>query len=97
MGFQNCSRKTSAPIRYVASADISDVMPAVCAAVWPGTVASVGAYREDIWRERRLLPSMVTVSLLGVQHALLLNGVAAVVAQAVLARMWLRAPVPGPA
>ena len=39
----------------------------------------------------------ITVSLLGVQHAFLLNGVAAVVAQAVLARMWLRAPVPGPA
>ena len=36
-----------------------------------------------------------TVSLLGVQHALLLNGVVAVVVQAALARTWSRAPLPG--
>jgi predicted MFS family arabinose efflux permease len=35
-----------------------------------------------------------TVGLLGIRHALLLNGVAAVVVQAVIARMWLRAPRP---
>ena len=35
-----------------------------------------------------------TVSLLGIRHALLLNGVAAVVAQAVIARLWLEAPLP---
>jgi predicted MFS family arabinose efflux permease len=39
----------------------------------------------------------VTVSLLGVQHALLLNGVVAVVLQAVLARIWFRASMPVPA
>ena len=37
-----------------------------------------------------------TVSLLGVQHALLLDGLAAVVAQAALARMWFRSAVPDP-
>jgi predicted MFS family arabinose efflux permease len=36
------------------------------------------------------------VSLLGVQHALLLDGVAALVVQAALARMWFRAPLPNP-
>ena len=34
------------------------------------------------------------ISLLGVQHALLLNGLLAVVIQAALARMWLRSPLP---
>ena len=33
-----------------------------------------------------------TVSALGVQHALLLNGVLAVVVQGLVARAWLRAP-----
>jgi MFS family permease len=37
------------------------------------------------------------VSLLGVQHALLLNGIAAVVVQAAVARMWFRAPLPAAA
>ena len=37
-----------------------------------------------------------TVGLLGVQHALLLNGIAAVAVQAVVARSWFRAPVPVP-
>ena len=32
------------------------------------------------------------VSLLGVQHALLLDGVAAVVVQAALARIWFQTP-----
>jgi hypothetical protein len=36
-----------------------------------------------------------SVSLLGVQHALLLNGLAAVGIQVAVARMWLRAPLPG--
>jgi hypothetical protein len=36
------------------------------------------------------------VSLLGVQHALLINGIAAVVVQAAIARMWFRAPLPAP-
>jgi len=46
-------------------------MPSIAAnatstmAVWPGTVASVGAYRDDIRRERRLLPGLVTVSVIG--------------------------------
>jgi len=35
-----------------------------------------------------------TVSLLGIQHALLLNGLAAAVVQVVIAPMWLRAPLP---
>ena len=35
-----------------------------------------------------------TVSLLGVQHAFLLNGLAALAVQAVIARMWLRSPSP---
>ncbi|HEX7478958.1 MAG TPA: MFS transporter [Polyangiales bacterium] len=39
----------------------------------------------------------VTVDLLGVQHALLLNGLLAVVVQVAVARMWLRAPLPEPA
>jgi predicted MFS family arabinose efflux permease len=34
-----------------------------------------------------------TVSLLGVRHALLLNGLAAVAVQAAVARMWFRAPL----
>ena len=34
-------------------------------AVWPGSVASVGAYRDDIRSERRLLPGLVAVSVLG--------------------------------
>jgi len=34
-------------------------------AVWPGTVASVGAYRKDILRERRLVPGLVAVSAIG--------------------------------
>ena len=38
----------------------------------------------------------VAISLLGVQHALLLNGLLAVVIQALLARMWLRDPLPTP-
>jgi predicted MFS family arabinose efflux permease len=37
------------------------------------------------------------VSLLGVQHALLFNGLAAVLIQAAVARMWFRAPLPEPA
>ena len=36
------------------------------------------------------------VSLLGVQHALLLSGLAAIVIQAAVARMWFRAPLPNP-
>jgi hypothetical protein len=35
-----------------------------------------------------------TVSLLGVRHALLLNGVMALVAQLTLARIWSRATLP---
>ena len=38
----------------------------------------------------------MTVSLLGVQHALLLNGLAAVAVQAVVARMWFRVPLTSP-
>jgi MFS family permease len=38
----------------------------------------------------------VTVGRLGVQHALLLNGVVAAAAQAGLARNWLRSPLPNP-
>jgi len=38
-----------------------------------------------------------SVSLLGVKHALLLNGIAAVAIQTIVARSWLRAPIPGPA
>jgi uncharacterized membrane protein YfcA len=34
-------------------------------AVWPGSVASVGAYRDDIRRERRILPGLLAVSLIG--------------------------------
>jgi predicted MFS family arabinose efflux permease len=37
-----------------------------------------------------------TVGLLGVQHALLLNGLVAVGAQVALARAWFRAPLPSP-
>jgi len=33
---------------------------------------------------------------LGVQHALLLDGLVAVAVQAALARTWLRAPLPDP-
>ena len=36
------------------------------------------------------------VGRLGVQHALLLDGLVAVAAQAALARTWLRAPLPEP-
>jgi len=35
-----------------------------------------------------------SVSLLGVRHALLLNGVLALLAQCAVRRMWLRAPIP---
>ncbi len=34
-------------------------------AVWPGTIASVGAYRDDIRRERKLLPGLLAVSVIG--------------------------------
>lgn len=34
-------------------------------AVWPGSVASMSAYRDDIRRERRHLPGLLAVSLLG--------------------------------
>ena len=34
-------------------------------AVWPGSLASMGAYRDDIRRERRHLPGLLLVSLLG--------------------------------
>lgn len=34
-------------------------------AVWPGSIASMGAYRDDIRRERRHLPGLLLVSLLG--------------------------------
>jgi predicted MFS family arabinose efflux permease len=37
-----------------------------------------------------------TVSLLGVQHAFLVNGILALTVQAVLAHRWLRVPLPGP-
>ena len=37
-----------------------------------------------------------SVSLMGVRHALLLNGLLAVAVQAVVARMWLRARMPAP-
>jgi uncharacterized protein len=46
-------------------------MPSIAAnatstvAVWPGSVASVGAYRDDIRKNRALLPGLVTVSVLG--------------------------------
>jgi len=36
------------------------------------------------------------VTLLGVRHAILLNGLAAVAIQVALARVWLRAPLPNP-
>ena len=36
------------------------------------------------------------ISLLGVKHALLLDGIAAVAVQAALARRWLQAPLPEP-
>jgi predicted MFS family arabinose efflux permease len=39
----------------------------------------------------------MSVSLLGVKHALLLNGVVVVVAQAAVAVAWLKAPSPTPA
>ena len=42
------------------------------------------------------LLTCAAVSLLGVQHALLLDGVMAVVVQAGLALMWFRAPLPNP-
>jgi predicted MFS family arabinose efflux permease len=38
----------------------------------------------------------VLVSLLGVRHALLMNGLLAMVVQVVLARMWFRVPLPKP-
>jgi uncharacterized membrane protein YfcA len=34
-------------------------------ALWPGTMASVGAYRDDIRRERRLLPRLLVMSTIG--------------------------------
>jgi uncharacterized membrane protein YfcA len=34
-------------------------------ALWPGTMASVSAYRQDIRRERRLLPRLLIVSAIG--------------------------------
>jgi uncharacterized membrane protein YfcA len=34
-------------------------------ALWPGTMASVAAYRKDIWRERRLLPRLLAMSVVG--------------------------------
>jgi uncharacterized protein len=34
-------------------------------ALWPGTMASVTAYRKDIWRERRLLPRLLAMSVVG--------------------------------
>jgi uncharacterized membrane protein YfcA len=34
-------------------------------AVWPGTMASVGAYRADIYRERRRLPWLLGISVVG--------------------------------
>ncbi|HVW22602.1 MAG TPA: sulfite exporter TauE/SafE family protein [Opitutaceae bacterium] len=34
-------------------------------ALWPGTVASVGAYRDDIRRVRRLLPGLLAISVVG--------------------------------
>jgi uncharacterized membrane protein YfcA len=34
-------------------------------ALWPGTMASVSAYREDIRRERRLLPRLLVMSAIG--------------------------------
>jgi len=46
-------------------------LPSICAnatstmALWPGTMASVGAYREDIKRERRLLPRLLVMSAIG--------------------------------
>ena len=36
------------------------------------------------------------VTLLGMRHALLLNGLAAVAIQVAVARVWLRAPLPNP-
>jgi dipeptide/tripeptide permease len=37
-----------------------------------------------------------TVTLLGVRHALLLNGLAAIAVQTIVARMWLATPAPEP-
>ena len=37
-----------------------------------------------------------TVTAFGVQHALLMNGIVAVAIQLVVARMWMRAPLPAP-
>jgi hypothetical protein len=34
-------------------------------ALWPGTVASVGAYRDDIRRVRKLLPGLLAISVAG--------------------------------
>jgi uncharacterized membrane protein YfcA len=34
-------------------------------ALWPGTMASVTAYRDDIRRERRLLPRLMAMSVVG--------------------------------
>jgi len=34
-------------------------------AVWPASIASVGAYRDDIRKERQLLPGLLMVSMLG--------------------------------
>ncbi len=46
-------------------------LPSICAnatstmALWPGTMASVGAYRDDIRRERRLLPRLLVMAAIG--------------------------------
>ncbi len=46
-------------------------LPSICAnatstmALWPGTMASVTAYRDDIRRERRLLPRLMAASIVG--------------------------------
>jgi uncharacterized protein len=46
-------------------------LPSICAnatstmALWPGTMASVAAYRDDIRRERRLLPWLLAMSVAG--------------------------------
>jgi len=46
-------------------------MPSIAAnatctmAVWPGSMASVGAYRDDIKRGRHVLPGLLSVSIIG--------------------------------
>jgi hypothetical protein len=39
-------------------------------------------------------PTGLSVNLLGVRHALLINGIPAVTAQIAVAREWLRLPIP---